>query len=164
MIAPLRRAHRLIWLAIAATLPLGFGAGLSARRPLPQGPHDLTPPLSAMDWSDAQNLSDLTWPGGRLAVRFAASEGLLALTPIEAAQRPDVLVYLMPGAEIGAGAVPDNAILLGHLSGAATVLMTLPSSPTGGPPFDGRAALMLYSLAHQDVLGTCSLTLTDGNS
>lgn len=164
MIAPLRKAHRLIWLVIAATLPLGFGAGLNARRPLPQGAHALTPPMSAADMSDSQSLPDLTWPGGRLAVRLAANEGLLTLTPIAVEQRPDVLVYLVPDAAAGASKVPDDAILLGQLSGAATVTMVLPSTPNGGRPFDGRAALMLYSLGHQEVLGTCTLTLTDGNS
>ena len=164
MIAPLRKAHRLAWLVIAATLPLGFAASLNARRPSPLGPHDLTPSVSAVDMSGAQRLPDLIWPGGRLSVHLLASEGLLTLTPEEFDQRPDVLIYLAPPTAAGASEVPDDALLLGHLSGEATVTMALPDTPTGGPTVDDRAALMLYSLGHQEVLVSYMLTLTDGNS
>ncbi|MFT7463408.1 MAG: hypothetical protein ACI9EF_001752 [Pseudohongiellaceae bacterium] len=161
MIAPLRKAHRLGWILIAISLPVGFGAGLAARRAPPTGHHDLMASVAAIDMSNARSGPAISWNDGRISSRILVDQGVLELTPIEGLQRPDVLVYLAPFGSANNSAIPNDGVLLGRLSGSATRRMALPRTPAGEHTFGDRAVLMLYSLAHQQVLGTAMLSLTD---
>ena len=119
MIQPLRRYHRIALFALSVLLPVLFGAGLIARRPL----------INVEANSDRINLK---MPNGTVMV--ADARELWG----KAVDDPDLLVYWTEN-ETQLAAPAANAQLLGSLeSGRHGVLRV----PRGG-------YLTLYSLAYQ---------------
>ena len=127
MTRPLRRAHRSIWLALAAALPTLLAAGLALRSP--QAP-------------DERIMDRITFrlPDGPEMV--ADSRELWG----NAVDAPDPLIYW--AAESGGGAGrgtgdPPDAEFVGALARGRQAALALPGS--GG-------YLLLYSLANREVL------------
>ena len=119
MIQPLRRYHRFSFLALAVLIPVLFGAGLLARRPL----------VSVEATSDRINL---IMPSGTAMI--ADSRELWG----KAVDGPDLLVYWTED-EPGLSSLPANAQLLGSLESGRQAALRV---PRGGH-------LTLYSLAYQ---------------
>jgi len=128
MTRPLRRAHRSIWLALAAALPTLLAAGLALR-----------PPQA----TDERIMDRITFrlPDGTEMV--ADSRELWGI----AVDAPDPLIYWAAeaggGAGRGTGGPPHDAQFVGALARGRQAALSLPRS--GG-------YLFLYSLGHREVL------------
>ena len=123
MIQPLRRYHRYSFFALAAVLPVIFGAGLAARRPL----------VGVAPNSDR--------------IHFALPSGTALVTDSRAlwgsaVDAPDVLVYWTED-EPDLESLPVNARLLGSLESAHREVLKVPSGERS------RGYLILFSLAQQ---------------
>ncbi len=138
MIRPLRRRHRL-WIALLSlTLPVGVGLGLAARPEAPRGESR----SSGLDWTKARELEGLD-----LSLLTDPSDASLWVRPSVDAQRPDVLVYLTSEPP-GLDSLPRDAHLVGSLAGVRPRRLELG---------DARGStLVLYSLGHQEVLGSAA--------
>ena len=123
----LRRAHRSIWLSLAAALPTLLAAGLALRPPQVMDERGFTP--------DHDDRITLRLPNGTEMV--ADSRELWG----NAVDAPDSLVYW---SEAAAKSV-EGAQLAGSLHQGRRTVLPVPAS--GG-------YLLLYSLAHQDVLAS----------
>ena len=173
MIAPLRRRHRLLAVILLTSVPVLYVIALAARPAVPvQEP--LPPALAETtlvevtherlevfgefsvrtrigkvpSHSAARRLDTQGRQGDRLT---SVDPWAVELTPVTAIARPEVLVYWTPSAATGDG-LPDGAYLLGHLAGRRPRALALP------PAVLGRAGhLTLYSLGHQEILGTAEL-------
>ena len=134
MIAPLRSRHRLMTATLALLAPLGVAAGLAARptwpgsvpRPAPEG-LVMTPGL-----------------GWELGMGWEA--GALLLAPPRKARAPRVLVYASNAPTPAAlpAALPEDALLLGPLTGGRVTRLEAPAEEAG--------SLILYSLGHGEVV------------
>ena len=130
MTRPLRRAHRSIWLALAAALPTLLAAGLAFR-----------PPQAADE--RVMDRITLRLPNGTEMV--ADSRELWG----SAVDAPDPLIYWVAdaggGAGRGPGGPPHDVQFVGALARGRQAVLALPAS--GG-------YLLLYSLAHREVLAS----------
>lgn len=155
MIRPLRIRHRRWTTALAVLLPAGVVLAL-ATRPAPP-PATALPPALAPEPPAARPLAGWQglWRGTELTTRIGAvpDGGLrLDLEPSAPVRAPDLLVYWHPdtGATPGDPALPHGATLLGRFAGGAYGL-PLPAAAHGG------GGLILYSLAHGEVVATAEL-------
>lgn len=123
MIQPLRRYHRFSFYMLGILLPVLFGAGLVARRPLV-----IVEPTS--------DRIQLTMPSGTAMV--TDSRGLWG----SAVDDPDVLVYWTEG-EPELDSLPVGAHFLGSLQSARSEVLRVPRGDRD------RGYLVLYSLAYQ---------------
>jgi hypothetical protein len=148
MIRPLRQKHRAVVCALAVVIPVGFAAGLAARRPVP-----IMAAVSPSLVANPQNFGKIVWtkadvwPGQRIVTSLrknAAGAGAVELT-VRDLERPDVLVYWAAGNDMAVESLPENAHLLGSLSNHA---------PLAIPAEARRAAgrFVLYSLADHEVV------------
>jgi hypothetical protein len=124
MTRPLRRAHRSIWLALAAALPTLLAGGLAFRPP---------------QITEERVMDRITFrlPNGTEMV--TDSRELWG----SAVDAPDPLVYWSKG-------VPNSiaeAYLVGSLQEGRRAVLPLPA---------GRGYLLLYSLAHREVLASAA--------
>lgn len=184
---PLRQRHRTLWWLLAVSLPLGMAASLRARAPQPTNAEVPTLQTPAGDEGDEpMQLTfqrDDLWGSLplRTSVLTASTRHFLELQPLRDLRRPDVLVYWLPDASLvassgtpavatsqdGAGhvagdatsdcsaeghGVPSSARLLGGLQGRQPRRFALPTDADLG-----RGAVLLYSLGHQQWLGTARL-------
>jgi hypothetical protein len=151
MIQPLRSAHRVVFLLAALVLPALLVAGLRARRP--------SPLMAAVPLPAATPAGpSLTWKtrGGTAIISLvqpgAGGGGLeIELSPATAFRGPDLLLYWTArGLPVDDLAPAD--VLLGEVSGQPVRRFQLP--PAVGP---GQGSLLLFSLAHHEVIGTTAL-------
>ena len=143
MIRPLRRRHRLMVCTLGVLLPIGFTAGIAARKPVPVAA--TVPPGLAGKENDFSKVvwtkTDL-WPGQRIitSLRRDAAGSLAVELMSRDLVKPDVLVYWAAGKDTAGEGLPDNARLLGAL--ASRTPLPLPTDVRGEA---GR--FVLYSLA-----------------
>ena len=152
MIARLRSRHRLMTCVLAVVVPVVFAAGILARESVPVHEGSAAaerPQTGEILWESADAWGDL---GIRTRV-FLPGEGasahVLELAPAADFQQPDVLVYWSERAPQVAEGVPTGAILLGRLAGAQVRRYELPGATAGH--------VILYSLAHQESVGTARI-------
>ncbi len=130
MIRRLRTRHRRIFLLLAAVLPAVVVLGLSGRPrfPLVPGPALLSGESSTLDF-------------GGLPVRATRDGSQLLLQPERDPAAPDVVV-------IWSAAGLQDGVVIGTLAGRQPRQVALP-----GP----RGRLFLYSLGHDELLGSAEL-------
>jgi len=137
MIHPLRKAHRLAFLALALCLPLLFAGGLLSRHTWPRRPNPIEEPTTSIMTGDARTV---ILSGLELEVRLFVDQTNPAASDIQITARsplvaPDVLVCW---SEIEANSVlPGDALFLGAFR------------KTGSYRLPGKANgyVILYSLA-----------------
>ena len=129
MIRPLRRAHRAIVTMLALVLPVLVVAALAARREIPASTRfaGLSPRRATFEGEG---------PGA--IVRWEKR--------LEQLPAPDVLVY-WSGEPVSGSVLPRDAVLVGRF-----VPDVLPS-----PASRSAGYLILYSLAHQEVIDAARL-------
>lgn len=149
MIAPLRRRHRWMITGLACVVPMVVFAALS-QRPGVDLQRPATVPASAPEPGQQQVLESL-FDDPSLEGRLwqEAGAAVLQVTASAAPTRPDPLVYWSPSAP--AVTLPADAVLLGPLPSRGPRLYELP------PGADGGSFLILYSLAHQEVVSQTPL-------
>ncbi len=162
MIRPLRRTHRIVSVALVLTLPAGLMLALRARVvwPLHEGP--LMPvyvPETGVEerpgiWGELA-IETRVWSNDTIALVIPSPDPLLELTPLEDLRRPDMLVYWSRATspQRGASSPPADARLLGSLAGTQRSVYQLPHEARR---HDGW--LVLYSLAHREVIAIAQLT------
>lgn len=144
MIQPLRTAHRRIFIVLAGVLPVILGAGLRVRPHVPLATPDavtgnqfsvrLSQPTAA--WAkDSFDLEFYSEPGGPKGVR-------IVLKPHRGLNEPDLLLYWTSQASTDA---PD-------LNGANLLGPFRPSISYSLPTGTERGSLVLYSLAHHEIV------------
>ena len=155
MIRPLRVRHRIIFLTLAAALPVAYAAGLLSRRPiaimpsLPAALSDSTESGASGDWIEG------LWGDLPLNTRIVSgSDGArIVLAPRRPIKRPSLLLYWTPLSDLPRGqGFPSSSVLLGAFSGVR--IQAFPS-----PDWGDRASgtLFLYSLAHREVVAAARL-------
>jgi hypothetical protein len=151
MIRPLRQRHRRMVIALGVLLPITFGLGMAARKPVPSM-DSLPANLVAMpqkfvatEWKHAElfvkspikvRLLREQSSTGRFAVEFSAPNGFI---------KPDLMVYWVAGDSKITDTVPDNAQLLGAFSSSSALALPADSAAQNG-------MLVLYSLADHEVV------------
>jgi hypothetical protein len=159
MIQSLRRRHRWMMVAITILLPIAFIAGLAVRKPIPATENlpaaSMTP--SAMAFSHLLFEKTDLWPDLKITTRLYTdqqpAEHLAAeLHPQDYLKIPDLLVYWYDQPSTQTDKLPDDAYLLGALTGIQKLRCILPEPATTQ---DG--ALILYSLAHQKIIAATLL-------
>jgi hypothetical protein len=150
MILALRQRHRRAFIALGVLLPVAFGVGIAARKPVP-GMTSLPIELVAApqkfavtQWERADLFTRVpiqirllreTAGAGNFAVEFSAAKDFV---------KPDLIAYWVAGNLNITNALPDNAQLLGAFSAGALVLPAEAASLNG--------SLILFSLADQEVV------------
>jgi hypothetical protein len=142
MIQPLRNAHRRTFLALAVVLPAILVVGLMARhRNLPVSADTFKPPYAI----ESQKMS-VGWQKHPIDTYFYMNpvrdgEVAVVLTPKPALDEPDLLLYWAD--TDAAGADLSRARLLGPF---------VPGTRYSLLASERRGQLMLYSLAHNEVI------------
>ena len=160
MIRNLRDRHRSIFSVLALALPVAFVAALFMRpAPPPAQPITISPADPISSFTQCIFAEGNLWPQLAITVRVFAdamppAQLALELEPASALPVPEVLVYWKAGAAAGEGGELRDAFLLGALAGEQPRRWSLPRQATQG---DGQ--LLLYSLAHQTLLGRAPLKL-----
>ena len=151
MIRPLRQRHRVMVLALTATLPVAFAFGIATRREVPA-----TRAATAGPFAEARNQGEL-WTRDDLWEKKAIKTRLLSVGPgtghlaielvsMDRIVLPDLLVYWVPGEPRIENSLPDNAFLLGSFEQSSLAPLALPD-----PAKKQTGALVLYSLADHEV-------------
>lgn len=147
MIRPLRIRHRRIFTVLGVVLPVAFGLGIAARKPVPlmsAVPGNLQAASRApgpLVWERADLFKKapvqvrLLREGGRLAVACVATDDFA---------KPDLLVYWSQGDAPVTNHLPGNAVLLGAFSSSALPVPEAAERASG--------VLVLFSLADQEVV------------
>jgi hypothetical protein len=147
MIRPLRIRHRRIFTLLGVLLPVAFGFGIAARKPVPQmdalptALHAATPRFNTLLWEQPDLFTNapvtvrLLRGAERLAVTCSAPDSFV---------KPDLLVYWSTDRSRAGNTLPDDATLLGAF--AASVL-PLPADSAGR-----SGVLVLFSLADQEIV------------
>ena len=157
MIRTLRRTHQVAVCTLGLALPVLFGAGITARRPLPVAtsiPSELTTGPSRFGnvlWTT----TDL-WRGQQITTILREdSAGIQSVEfNFRKLVRADVLVYWARGKQRDGDGLPEDAQLLGAF--AEGVILSLPPNIRGE---EGR--FILYSLAEHELVATSeALTLS----
>jgi hypothetical protein len=157
VIRPLRQRHRLLLRLLAVVLPVSFGIGLAARRPIPVSrdlPREWAPRSSDFG-GVVLSRADL-WPDRRfLTLLRRDSSGALAVELLlDGLIAPDLLLYWTGAGDTAPERLPEDARLLG----ACIDRMPLPI-PQAVRGTTGR--LVLYSLAeHQVMAASRNFTLS----
>lgn len=146
MIHPLRILHRRTLMVLGVVLPMAFGLGIAARRPVPQMSAlpfellDATPQHAATVWERRDLFTNapvqvrLLREADRFAIACAASNDFV---------KPDLLVYWSENPPT-TDKLPNDAILLGAFTASALPL------PADTANRDGL--LVLFSLADQEII------------
>jgi hypothetical protein len=154
MIRPLRVRHRRIIAVLAVVTPLLFVAGLLARRPIP-ATIDLAIGTTVEDHPGHEVLSrdDDAWGGLPILTEWLRAPGDPAGDPAVSLEltgplkQPDLLLYW--DASPREGGLSDEARLLGPVGGRRRDAWDVPAS-------DRPGRLVLYSLAHGEVVATAA--------
>jgi hypothetical protein len=155
VIRPLRSRHRAAFVGLVVTLPALFAAALLWRHPVPAVEAHGGPSVAGLEevFADRDDL----WR--ELPIRTSLYRGPRQVTVLLQAReeigRPDLLVYWSGAAEIPEG-LPGDVVLLGRLAGLERSRFDLPV----GAGAAGR--LILYSLAHQEVVAGLALSDAGG--
>ena len=149
MIAPLRRLHRGMSTVLFVAVPVLLVFSLRVR---PPRYYMQSPPAELTEESfEGGQVFDVFPDLGVLVRGIPAADGaLVELEPAGPLARPDVLVYWSPTASEGSGLAP-GALLLGTIGDRPRSYFLPPEAAL----VDGH--LVLYSLAHQEVVGSGSL-------
>jgi hypothetical protein len=158
MIHSLRRRHLHGFATLAVLLPLGLGATLARRGSAP-----IPPPIPAVlrnEDASVRLAEEVLRAGVVLAgdvvvdvtLRRAPDDGrVIEIAPRGSLRHPDLLAYWARGTEVEAG-LGDGDVLLGRAGGSSPRRYRLPAEAEDGP---GR--LVLYSLAHRQIVGQAAL-------
>ncbi len=158
MIQRLRQRHRNIIVILIVILPALFLAALATRSSGPAA-HEIPPflvnetPAFPRVLFEKNNL----WPGHNLLTRVCADQTppqrlVLELQPRQTFSKPDILVYWHEPVTASGNQLPENAYLLGALVGKHLRRFVLPE-----PARLVEGQLVLYSLAHHQILATTTL-------
>ena len=160
MIAPLRRRHRLMTMALAIAVPVLYVVALAARpdEPVtPQLPAALAPaPAGEVDndfgelFSDPPIVVRSRTDGSRQRRAGVPPKWWLELEPRAPLARPEVLVYWSKSP--ATDRLPEDAWLIGGLAGDRVRAFELPLEAMGLAGY-----LVLYSLGHQEVVASAEL-------
>jgi hypothetical protein len=138
-------------IVLGVFLPLAFGVGIAARKPVPgmtSLPKELlTPPQKfAATQSERADLFKKTPIQVRL-LRESAGTGYFAMkfSAQKDFLKPDLIVYFVPGNPNVNDTLPENARLLGTFNSS----VPLPLPPDAA---SGGGVLILYSLADHEVV------------
>lgn len=152
MIAPLRRRHRWLTGLLAVVVPVLYALALIARpAAVSEG---LPEALSlAVPGSGQVVVPDLAFDGLPLSARVMkdGADWKIEIVPSEPLAKPEVLAYWTP-ADSSAETLSADAWLLGAVGGIRPQAFGVPEAVQGR---GGR--LVLYSLGHQEVLGSVAL-------
>ena len=162
MIRPLRQRHRIAISAIAILLPIAFVAGIAARKTIPamELPPAIIQPQPA--FSHLVFKKDNLWPDLEVAVRVFAdslppANLIVELQPRSYIKMPDILIYWSPRPANSLEKLPENAFLVGTLSGVEARRFPLPS-----PALNSDGSLILYSLARQEMIAAALAPIHKG--
>lgn len=152
MIRRLRRTHRVVFVFLALVIPVLLTRAF-ASRPL----QTLSPP--PLPRAASINASDLTatWMTQLGPLRYreepatSNTPATIALGPASALRAPDLLVY-WTRRDAPLSTIENGDRLLGRLDGVSPAVMALPLEAS-----TNAGTLVLYSLAHQSVVGTLGL-------
>lgn len=152
MIAPLRRRHRWMITLLAITVPALVVLAVSQRpdRDL-QRVSSQAVPAGLPTQQQISNLFSQPPTSGRLWQE--GDQAVLHVQTEEAPRLPDLLLY-WTSSEPGAS-LPSDAVLLAPLPTQGDRVMPLPRATAGGH-------LLLYSLAHQELVESVALPTLDG--
>lgn len=159
MIASLRNRHRIIVTALAFFVPIVFVSGLMIRKPIPPSDRlpithtDLATEQASVLYED-KNL----WKGQAITTRVVVIERdrsnlFLELQGTRNLAEPDVLVYWSESQPLP-DRLPENALLLGKLSGVQVERLSLPERASAI-----RGYLTIYSLAHRKIVAAAELSI-----
>ena len=159
MIASHRRAHLGIHLVL---WPLAFAllyGAMAGRPPLPRvgaWPDFLgDPPVAPSEILWAREDLFGAWP-----VRVTAHvDGTIDVKPLRPLDRPDLLLY-WTAQTVRLTPLPPDAHLLGRIAGTTVQRFRLPEPR----PADEHGSLVVYSLAHQEIVATANLPSRTGAS
>ena len=149
MIAALRQRHRRMFAVLGMLVPIAFGLGIAARRPVPS--------VQALPAELAQTRGEFNttvWERNDLFAKSPVATRLLregktgrfgvTLTAGSDFLKPDLIVYWVAGNPAVTNSLPDDARLLGTFGTAALAL------PADATTTDGK--LVLYSLADNEIV------------
>lgn len=140
MNARLRAQHRSIFVVLGAALPALVAAAVIRR------PKSVQEPGAAPGLEEWSAVAPVAGEPPRLSI-----DGLRARVALPPDwNEPDALLYLLPRGARAARSVPAEALFLGVVRSGGPRSFALPALPE--PPETG--ALLLYSLAHQEILAT----------
>jgi len=145
MIRPLRIRHRRIFTVLGVLLPVAFGLGIAARKPVPHMnsvPADLTE--AAPDAILIKQFDDLFVKAPVQVMLMKENGGagqfVICCSAENNFAKPDLLVYWSTASNIS-DTLPEDATLLGAFS---ALRLKLPSAAEG--------KLILYSLADDEIV------------
>lgn len=159
MIRPLRQRHRKTIPVLAFGVFVIFIAGIASRQTIPT--MQQIPPLIE---PSTVNLNQLLlqkfdlWPNYTIITRIytdniaTPTRMAVQLEPLKDLSKPDVLIYWHPAESPIEHGLPGGAYFVGSLSSHQSPKMLLPERAL---QTDGR--LILYSLAHQEVISSTLL-------
>lgn len=147
MIRPLRIRHRRIFTMLGLLLPVAFGLGIAARKPVPQ----MNLGSFALNLSGASS-AHLLWERSDLftnapvLVRLSHADGepIMNCTATADFVKPDLLVYWSSHRTPISDSLPGDAVLLG---GFSTPNLRLPHDAV-----NRAGTLMLFSLADNELV------------
>jgi hypothetical protein len=159
MITSLRNRHRIIITALAFFIPIVFVSGLMIRKPVP--PSDRLPIIQtdfATEQASVLYEDKNLWKGQAMTTRVVAidrnrSNLFLELQGTRDLAEPDKLVYWSESQPLP-DRLPENALLLGELSGMRVEQLSLPERASAI-----RGYLTIYSLAHRKIVATAELSI-----
>jgi hypothetical protein len=148
MIASLRKGHRFMFAVLGMALPVVFVVGLYERKSVPVMallPAGLVAnrPVSGSPVLLKTCAFPRTSASAKLFGTQKGDELTIQISTGNEPEKPDVLVYWVPGTPSGLDKVPTGAFLLGEL-GSQSLSLPVGERPTG--------VLMLYSLADGEVI------------
>ncbi len=154
----LRKRHQLMLTGLALLLPIGFGLAPNARPAIPAGGGRvaaLGPPAP----TDGVLATQLTWWNLKLQTTVWPSTPersiIVEMRADEDLALPDVLLYWSESGEVE---LQGDEFLLGSFFGQQTQRYALPFAKE----LTGR--LILYSLAHDEVIGHTLLSGAEGDT
>jgi len=149
MIQPLRIAHRRVFFGLAVLLPCVLIAGIAARVPVMRVSSQLevTPENAYL-----LRQSDRLWKKHLIQSKFfsnpaRANEILVILQPEKPISDPDLLLYWVES-NVSETSLPSSAVLLGSF---------VPDRGLSLPRGVHNGNLVLYSLAHREVIDTAAV-------
>lgn len=153
MIAPLRRRHRWLTGSLALIVPVLYVLALSARPGAPSN-ESLPAALVGLPVEDAGGAGDLAFADLPVTARVTGGgeDFRIELSPAEPLAKPEILAYWTASGSASGTALPAEAWLLGAFGGERPEAFAVPSAVLGR-----EGHLVLYSLGHQEVLGSVSL-------
>jgi hypothetical protein len=144
MIQPLRTVHRRTFVGLAIVLPVILAVGLGARRPIAAGEK------TGITFASLPKTSSGLWAKHAIQTQVYVEQSgfYVVLQPGPDLHEPDLLLYLSASGAQGSD-LPADAQLLGPVQAGRPIRMAAGS--------EARGQLILYSLAHREVVDTAAL-------